>query len=290
MAFRLGGLLFQFSSAGPSVVLRLPGIYSPFTANSFEPGPGASYQILEPSSDMLLSPEPPGLLWQARNWRMGRTESGRIGIDLHDLRRDRWIPVANFEPDFSSGEIRPVGFRDEPAPYSLNYPYDQAVLLHRLLHFRAGVVHACGLSIEGRGLIFCGRSGAGKTTIARLWKAEGATLLNDDRVILRAAADGPRLESSPWHGEDPEVNNLSVPLRAIVHLNQASENRLSRLRGAGPLAALLATSVAPFYSAPAMEMLLEPWSRMVEGVPSYRLDFTPDRRAVEVCRKELSLD
>lgn len=277
------------NAAGSSVVPRLPGIYDPFLVEGLARGPGAVYRILDPSADSILSPELSDVFWQARSWRMGRTEKGRIGIDLHDLLRDRWIPVASVEPDFSAGDIRPVGFKGEPAPYALNYPYDQALLMNRLLHSRAGVVHASGLSVGGQGLIFCGRSGAGKTTIARLWKAEQAVLLNDDRVILRVAEDGIRLESSPWHGEDPEVHNRTVPLCAIVHLTQAPANRLRRLDGAEALAALMATTVAPFYFAAGMQKLLDTWARITDDVPSYRLDFTPDRRAVELCRAQLPL-
>jgi hypothetical protein len=288
LAFRFAGLTFELSSGESSSGLRLPECYSGFLIDHPATKAEAVYRILDPASDRLRPLATSDFQWHCDAWRMGRVENDRFALELHSIVGDRWIPVANVESDFSAGEIRPlVGRKAEPSPYALNYPYDQVLLLNRLLHFGAGVVHACGVVAEGQGLIFCGRSGVGKTTIARLWKAQDARLLNDDRSILRVSGTDILLESSPWNRKSPSANPESVPLRAIVHLRQAPENRLRRMDGARPLTSLLATSVAPFYSESGMEKLIETWAQVVERVPSYRLDFTPDTRPVELCRREL---
>jgi serine kinase of HPr protein (carbohydrate metabolism regulator) len=50
-------------------------------------------------------------------------------------------------------------------------------------------MHACGLVDRGDGYLFCGRSGAGKSTSAGLWQRE-PRVLNDDRVLIQRSAHG----------------------------------------------------------------------------------------------------
>ena len=69
----------------------------------------------------------------------------------------------------------------------LEYPLDELLLQGLLARGRGAEIHACGIADgSGRGLLFVGQSGAGKTTMARLWEGErGITVLSDDRIILR---------------------------------------------------------------------------------------------------------
>ena len=44
------------------------------------------------------------------------------------------------------------------------------------------LLHSCGVSDTGNGIVFAGVGGAGKTTTARLWNDQaGVRVLNDDR-------------------------------------------------------------------------------------------------------------
>ena len=64
---------------------------------------------------------------------------------------------------------------------------------------RGLVVHGCGM-FDGsdEAYLFVGQSGAGKTTMARLWHAEpGVLILSDDRVILRSEPDGVWMYGTP---------------------------------------------------------------------------------------------
>lgn len=47
------------------------------------------------------------------------------------------------------------------------------------------VLHASAVALGGRGMAFSGRSGAGKTTLARALAAGGASLLAEDSVVVR---------------------------------------------------------------------------------------------------------
>lgn len=284
--FSLAGLGFELQAIGHEPKLKLPPSFEPFLSpdNAL---PVASYHVSPDASETLDAVTE--LLWRCDTWRFGLTASGTPAIELHTVATDSWVPIANLSSDFSEGTINcRYGRWAQIAPFVLNYPYDQAILLNRLSHFGAGVVHACGVVAEGNGMIFGGPSDVGKTTLARIWHDNGATLLNDDRVILRLINGKAALSGSPWHGEEPEVRAQTVPLRAIFHLKQARENKVRQLAGTEALAKLIATTVAPFYLKNNMERLLESWAKIAELVPSYVLEFTPDRRAVDACREALS--
>jgi hypothetical protein len=284
--FSLAGLGFELQAAGRELQLQLPPAFEPFLSSGNAP-PIASYRV-SPDASAVLEPSA-SALWQCTTWRLGLTQASRTAIELHSVATDSWVPVANLSPDFSDGTINcRYGRWATIAPFVLNYPYDQAILLNRLVHFGAGVIHACGVVVDGNGLIFGGPSDVGKTTLARLWRGDGATLLNDDRVILRVVDGKAQLSGSPWHGEEPEVRAQTVPLRAIFHLKQSRENKVRKLAGTEALAKLIATTVAPFYLKENMERLLESWAQIAELVPSYVLEFTPDRRALDACREALT--
>ncbi len=176
-----------------------------------------------------------------------------------------------------------AGRPGRPAPFALNYPSDQVLLTNRLLRLGAVVLHACGVVVDGRGYVFCGRSGIGKTTMARMWRAKGATLLNDDRIILRLVDGKVRLFSSPWHGEEREVKAENVPLAALFHLSQAPAHALTLLAGALPGARLVATALAPFYAAEGIARLLEEVDQITAAVPSFDLAFAPDPSVIDLC-------
>ncbi len=97
--------------------------------------------------------------------------------------------MASFDPEFTTGEIllhRPY-FPNGQTVYPLEYPLDELLILHLLAKGHGVEMHACGVvDPAGQGYLFAGQSGAGKTTIARLWqKVGGMTVLSDDRIILR---------------------------------------------------------------------------------------------------------
>lgn len=63
-----------------------------------------------------------------------------------------------------------------------------------LLHLRGYVVlHASAVLVGGKAVLFCGYSGAGKSTMAAALGKRGYTMLSDDICVLEQAADGPAI-------------------------------------------------------------------------------------------------
>lgn len=181
-------------------------------------------------------------------------------------------------PPFRAGSPRPLA-----------YPLDDLLLQH---HFaRAGelVVHACGLLTSGAAVLFCGTSGAGKTTTARLWSrhARGTTVLSDDRVVLTRAGKAHRAHGTPWHGEGRFASPLSAPLRALFFIRHGAESRAVRIAPAQAAARLFARTFPPAWDGLAVARTLEACARVAERIPAWELRFRPDRSAIRTVRETL---
>jgi hypothetical protein len=105
------------------------------------------------------------------------------------------------------------------------YPTDQIILAQVLPDRYAFYVHAAGMILYGKGVLFVGHSEAGKSTTVTMLKDEGE-ILCDDRIILRRWPDGFRIHGTWSHGTVPAVSNSSAPLQAIFFLEKSGENSL----------------------------------------------------------------
>ena len=101
--------------------------------------------------------------------------------------------------------------------------------------------HSAVVSKDGKGYMFLGKSGTGKSTHARLWlkHVEGTALMNDDNPVVRVTDEGVMVYGSPWSGKTPCYRNVSAPLGGIVLLAQAPYNKIKRLEGVAAYAAVL---------------------------------------------------
>jgi hypothetical protein len=147
------------------------------------------------------------------------------------------------------------------------------VALSQLLLAENGLLlHAATVVRNARAYVFMGRSGAGKSTIAR--HAPAGSALTDEISLLRRHADGWRAHGTPFWGEFRAAGqNTSFPLAGIFALAQAPENRLARLEARAALRAIL--SCAMFFSAERRdrEALLRIAALLAESVAVARLEF-----------------
>jgi hypothetical protein len=158
-------------------------------------------------------------------------------------------------------------------------------------HLGALEMHASVVMQGGKGYLFLGKSGTGKSTHSRLWLQHipGSELLNDDNPILRLMPDGSaRVFGSPWSGKTPCYKAQDVPVGAVVRLSQAPRNEITRL----PLVQAYASLMASASGFRPLKDLADGWHRTLEGlaavVPCYHLDCLPDQAAAELCYKTIN--
>lgn len=109
-----------------------------------------------------------------------------------------------------------------------------------LVHGAALVAPGLSGASDGRGVVFLGPSGAGKTTITR--RLPGWRVLADDAVLVHPMAGGFAVTGTPVPGRERlPRRGESVPLAALVHLDKdADAVALTPLPAAPAFAALLA--------------------------------------------------
>jgi hypothetical protein len=219
----------------------------------------------------LLRPD--NLLFDSQGtWSLYRTEEHHVIVLKYGVLK----PTNPYEPDVSIVD----GLLMDPLDFIMG-----EVLMMCLLAQRGGLLlHACGIKDGERGYLFTGHSTHGKSTIARLWK-EQATVLNDERIVLRWRDGRFWIFGTPWNGEYHELSPEGVPLGKVLFLQHAKSNRLSRVEGGAKASTmLLARSFPPLWDAEAMRSALDFCAQLVESVPCYELGFVPDSRVLDLVR------
>jgi hypothetical protein len=203
---------------------------------------------------------------------------------------ERPYKLARFNHDFTQGEVllhRPF-FGQDNVVFPLEYPLDELWLLNLLARGRGAELHCSGIKDEhGRGILFVGQSGAGKTTMSRLWEAEpGVEILSDDRIVLRSVEDGQyHMYGTPWHGEAELSSPEKAPLAAIFFLRHGERNQLRDLNRAEACARLFSCSFPTYYDAAGLDFTLQFFEKLTSAVPCRELSFVPEREAVELLRR-----
>lgn len=191
---------------------------------------------------------------------------------------------ASFNRDFTEGEVllSRVLISSETSYYPFEYPLDELAMMHRLGLGHGVELHSCGLATQdGRAYLFIGHSGAGKSTIGKLWVNErNARILSDDRNIITRDAAGFRLHGTPWHGEAGLASNSSATLKAIFLIEHGKTNELVPIAPSQAAAELIARSFVPWYRSEALDFALGFMQSVVNAAPAYILRFVPDAEAV----------
>ena len=152
------------------------------------------------------------------------------------------------------------------------------------------VLHAVVVSCEGKGYIFLGPCGAGKSTHARLWLKhfEGTELVNDDNPVVR---DGV-VYGSPWSPITPCYRNVSYPISGFVRLSPAPYNKIHRISGIETYLTLYCRDIVSFLGYPIAEDIAEGMhqtkDKLAQTIPMWQLECLPDEAAARLCHDTIT--
>ena len=214
----------------------------------------------------------------------GRTASG---IDVFDYKsRTKSEACLICSKDYSEGRIIMTG---DTSTKKL----DRLLMLIYALATAGNdtlLLHAVVVNCEGKGYMFIGPSGIGKSTHARLWlkHIDGTELVNDDFPVVR---DGV-VYGSPWSPITPCYRNVSYPIGGMVRLSQAPCNKIHRLSGIeaylklferiydNPWSRCIAENIA--------DGLHQTMERLASTVPMWHLECLPDEAAARLCYETIT--
>ena len=281
---RVAGHLFSLSLDEGSEAWGSLGNYSPFFVDVT---PGDEIFDLEVVEDLDIK--------EKKDLYISHPAAGEQRIDIYtidggylfemaplpDVPVCGWMKVSE---DFSRGSLKTV----KNEVFCIN----NALML--LFAFRtAGMetieIHASCTVKDGKGFLFLGKSGTGKSTHSRLWKKNvpGAWLLNDYNPVIRLVDAVPRVYGTPWSGKTPCYINDDYPVGAVVRINQAPHNEIHKMSVVEGFASLYSSSSGLRALKPIADGLFETVSTVVQKVPSYVMDCLPDDEAALVCSKEV---
>lgn len=145
--------------------------------------------------------------------------------------------------------------------------------------------HASVIGHQGKGYLFLGKSGTGKSTHSSLWLKHipGSELMNDDNPVVVASPKGGIVYGSPWSGKTPCYRNVSAPIGAFVRIRQEKQNTIMPDNTLQAFASLLPSVSSMKWDDRVYDGICDALSLLIEHVPCYTLGCLPDEGAAELC-------
>lgn len=162
-----------------------------------------------------------------------------------------------------------------------------AIMTH--LSTRGGIqMHSSLIDYNGKGIMFIGPSGIGKTTQAELWmKYRDAIIINGDMALVHDDGDKFSGHGCPWHGSSPYCENRQVDLSGIIVLEQAGENTIERLSGVTMIERVMQNVFVPTWYEKGVEGVMETVDHLLSTVPVYLMRCRPNEDAVSLVERTL---
>lgn len=169
----------------------------------------------------------------------------------------------------------------------MEYPLDGLLLYYLTVIHRDIMIHASGVSYRSNGFLFSGVSGKGKTTMAKLWDRYGARVIHDDRLILRNDHGKCIMYNTPVYKNEVPGN---APVSHIFIIEHGHSNKITRLKGAEAVTALMANCIQHNWSPEIINRLIDSLADVCAATEVYKLSFIPDNSVIETIINETGKD
>lgn len=190
-------------------------------------------------------------------------ESGILKFSLQHYKWELWI-------DSRRRDIDPMA-----------YPLDSLILYYLTVINGDIMIHASGVNYNGKGYLFSGISGQGKSTMARLCKEAGAMIIHDDRLIIRRRGDFSFMYNTPIYDNEVPRESTVDALYLIAH---GASNALAKTEGAKAVTSVMANCIQHNWNKEIIDGLLQAISGFCSSAPVYRLQFVPDKNVIDYLR------
>jgi hypothetical protein len=165
-------------------------------------------------------------------------------------------------------------------------PTIELLMVNYLAQGRGSIVHACGIEQKGRGILFVGESGAGKSTMANMWaQKDPEDVLSDDRIIVRKKGHRFWMYGTPWHGDATFVSPRGVAVERVLFLRHGRENSIKEIKRVDSVSRLIPCSFLPHWDHRGMAFSMDSFTDLAAQVPCCEFTFKPDKTAIELVKE-----
>lgn len=157
-------------------------------------------------------------------------------------------------------------------------------IAEKMIEFDTVLFHGSVIAVDGVGYLFTAKSGTGKSTHTRLWRAyfgDRAVMVNDDKPLLKITDSGVTAYGTPYNGKHRLGSNISVPLKAICILTRSADNHIEHITREQAYTMLLQQVYRPADMLK-MAKTLELVDRLADSVKLYKLGCNMDISAAKV--------
>ncbi|MBN1234255.1 MAG: hypothetical protein JXA60_12945 [Candidatus Coatesbacteria bacterium] len=130
-------------------------------------------------------------------------------------------------------------------------------------------IHGAGIIRNNLGLIFTGKSGAGKSTVSGFSKQ--FPVISDDLLVVSMNGNYPMLLGCPFFGDYRNSPQMEAPLHAIFFLVQSRDDRIEKING---FRELLSSIMTLSYGRDTNRFYFDFAGSLFEKVPIWNLYFT----------------
>ena len=221
------------------------------------------------------------LVFEAKNEKQRFYSIYRTGKDLgfiiyNQQNKDEIQQVAVLDETFTHWKAYSEALPDNSI-LPLKYPLGPIIMHYLTIKSDAVMMHA-SCAFDGKSArIFTGFSGAGKSTMSKLWSETGNRIINDDRIIIRKKEKGYVVYNTPMYYRDIPKE---APLNSIYLINHSPKNKIKKLSGALAVSKVMAFCIQNNFDKQFIQSRLNFFSELCMEIPVYDLGFVPDESAV----------
>lgn len=258
-------------------VIELEEGYLPFVRNDEDQNLDIRIQCIAGLPAKYFESEP---VFEAENevqkfYSIYKKDAGLAFVIYNQQTKNEIQQIAFLDKSFTCWKIYSVASENKLLP--LKYPMGPIIMHYMTLKSDAVMMHAsCAFDGE-KARVFTGFSGAGKSTMSKIWSEAGNLIINDDRLIVRKQDDGFYVYNTPMYYRDIPKK---AKLNSVFLISHSPENRIKKLDGALAISKVMAFSIQNNFDRQFIQDRLNLFTQLCSQIGVYELGFVPDESVV----------
>ena len=225
--FKVADILFTIQGKSADELKKLLPSYAPFNIAATDAKPALSLTVEDGAIDTSAVGE-----------ELGQFDCGGSNHGIYRTEQGYKIIISTVEGNVASAMLTNADFSVCKVSLFGNdadrlFGIGNAMMIafaFAAAYYDTILMHASVTMNEGRGYLFLGKSGTGKSTHSKLWMKHiaGSDLLNDDNPAVRFTPQGAIVYGTPWSGKTPCYRNLQVPIGGLICSTFTTSRSFSR--------------------------------------------------------------